>query len=66
MPNSESQEKVVPVKFGGRKYQVTVDAYPGGFIVKRTVLDGHDSPLSGVLSSICRNQITAALKGVTA
>ncbi len=61
MPSAESQEKIVPVNFGGRRYQVTVDVFPKGFIVKRTVLDGYDSPLTGVLSSMCRDQIKLAL-----
>ena len=61
MAHSESQEKIIPVNFGGRRYQVTVEVFPRGFIVKRTVLNGYDSPLTGVLSSLCRDQISRAL-----
>ena len=62
MAHSESQEKIIPVNFGGRRYQVTVEVFPRGFIVKRTVLDGHDSPLTGVLASLCRDQIQSTLE----
>lgn len=61
MATQESQQKIIPVNFGGSRYQVTVDVFPRGFIVKRTVLDGYDSPLTGVLSSLCADQISAAL-----
>ncbi|MDH5299252.1 MAG: hypothetical protein OEV91_09565 [Desulfobulbaceae bacterium] len=61
MASQKSQEKIVPVDFGGRRYQVTVAVFPHGFIVKRTVLDGYDSPLTPVLSSMCRDQIKQAL-----
>ena len=62
MSSTESQEKIIPVNFGGRRYQVTVDVHERGFVVKRTVLDGHDSPLTGVLASLCRDQIQSALE----
>ena len=61
MAHTESQEKIIPINFGGRRYQVTVEVYPRGFIVKRTVLAGYDSPLTGVLAIMCKDQINAAL-----
>lgn len=61
MATTESQEKIIGVNFGGRRYQVTVEIFPRGFIVRRTVLNGYDSPLTGVVSIMCADQIRQAL-----
>lgn len=54
--------RIIPVVFGGREYQVTVELFEtGGHVVKKTTMGGYDFPMVGVISTLCADQIIEQL-----